>query len=891
MDGIPVSRSIKGGETMSLQKRAGGAEDTSLLASELLGVFDTAEDGTWITGWARDADRPDREVQVEVLIDDQSIGHYPAKNHRDDIAKLGWNYCAFRIKVPEDRCDGNEHRVDVRFVETGTPLRDSPKKIVLKSGGEMLAGVLDVVDDGLRASGWARSQGEPDRTVEVDAFVDGEPIGRFVAKERRDDIAAKGWKDCAFSIQIPEIYGDGVEHTIEVRFADTGLPLRNGERVFRKDLRKSAKAAPASEVVEPLVKTTGRFETIEVDGWLAGWAHRPEGGPVTVEVLIDDEVAGSVAADQFRSDLRERGLGDCAFWYRIPRFFNDGRKHEIVLRAADTKQPLDGSPQSFSFDPVEANASNGKNLFPNAGLTLWPNGLIVSPSERFEEIVSGWFFDMRRGTSPQVTFSADKPDDIALAVNEYAMKIEVTSGGHDGYMRLVIPLSVKPEEIHRYRFSLGARRASSPADSDLHVLETFLGVQVKNSVQKVSTIRRALKQKGTVRLSQLQLQMGDKATEIGPDARLCIVIDLRGEGVLTLFSPALTPVATRGLGKDTTQTGEFEDPVIRSQIRHLKLSPLWRSNRVVAGPGGSAPLPAIAPRPHVTTPFIQIVVPVFNAALDVEALLDSVVRSTNTPYEVLLFDDGSAPYTESRVSAWEQLDPRVRYFRNEENVGYTRNINRGLQSSISDYVVLINSDTIVTPRWLEKMFQTMSLDDRIAAVGPLSNAASWQSVPKTKAPDGDWIINKFDEKFTPDKISEILEEIHDGSAPEFPLLNGFCTLFRRSALEEVGYFDDASFPRGYGEENDLCLRLGRAGWSLRVATDTFVHHSKSKSFGNAKRKQFSKAANQILREKHPEVSFTSIEDHMRSDPAMARIRRELSIRVAVERSFMLAKSA
>lgn len=196
--------------------------------------------------------------------------------------------------------------------------------------------------------------------------------------------------------------------------------------------------------------------------------------------------------------------------------------------------------------------------------------------------------------------------------------------------------------------------------------------------------------------------------------------------------------------------------------------------------------------------------------------------------------------------------------------------------------MLINSDTIVTPGWLRKLYAVMAGDASIAGVGPLSNAASWQSIPRTKAPTGEWVVNAFGPSATPDRIAAELEQMDDGAAPDFPLLNGFCTLFRKAALEQVGYFDDDAFPRGYGEENDLCVRLTKAGWSLRVAPDTYVHHAKSRSFGISQRTELSKAANQVLRGKHPEIDFPVLEETMRNDPTINRIRGAIAGRFGVE---------
>ena len=54
---------------------------------------------------------------------------------------------------------------------------------------------------------------------------------------------------------------------------------------------------------------------------------------------------------------------------------------------------------------------------------------------------------------------------------------------------------------------------------------------------------------------------------------------------------------------------------------------------------------------------------------------------------------------------------------------------------------------------------------------------------------------------------------------------------RRAALADVGLFDADAFGRGYGEENDFCLRASARGWRHLLACDTFVYHEGAVSFG------------------------------------------------------------
>ncbi len=630
----------------------------------------------------------------------------------------------------------------------------------------------------------------------------------------------------------------------------------------------------------------GYLDQVEEGGWAAGWARwHARGAKIELDVYIDDVFIERIVADQYREDLQQLyNEPNIAFWFGIPEALLDGDDHRIDVRYADTGESIDGSPQSFSIATLRAGGTaDTYNLIPNAGFQRWPGGLSVKPTKRFEEVAEGWYFDARKGTTPAVHFRPERPSDLALADEGYAMNVSVADGGNEGFMRLIVPI----DTTHAGRdlfFSLGIRRPVHAANDATHVTEIFLANARDGVVERIKPLRKNIRPRGTQRM--LNIPLGVRLSELGAGVVPAIVIDFRGDGDMTLFSPVLAN-APRAVGQRQDTIGTFEDSAIRSQVGTLMLAPIWQDGAVVTTirePG--RPPQAIAqvePSPTLPAiPFIQVVIPVFNAGLDVEECLRAIIESTDTPFEALLFDDGSEDYVVSRVDAWTRMDPRIRYVRQRSNVGYTSNVNIGLQSAVSDFAVLLNSDTIVTPGWLRKLYEIICTDDRVAAVGPVSNAASWQSIPFTKASSGDWIVNAFGDEHPPHVINTMLESLDDGTAPAFPLLNGFCTLFRRSALAEIGYFDDASFPRGYGEENDLCIRLGKAGYELRVAINTYVHHKKSRSFGHVQRKDLSKKANGILRGKYPEIDFGKLEERMRTEPAINTVRLRLRDLLRVE---------
>jgi len=259
---------------------------------------------------------------------------------------------------------------------------------------------------------------------------------------------------------------------------------------------------------------------------------------------------------------------------------------------------------------------------------------------------------------------------------------------------------------------------------------------------------------------------------------------------------------------------------------------------------------AIQPRPPVQPHWetVEIIVCVHNAFSDVQRCLESVVRYTTHPYSLTLVDDGSDPQTRDYLSRFAQAQ-QATLLRNEAPRGYTRAANQGLKRSSADYVVLLNSDTVVTPDWLDRLVACAEANPRIGLVGPLSNTASWQSIPKLET-EGDWAANPLPEGMTIEQMGQLVAKYSARLYPAIPFLNGFCLLIRRQVIREIGYFDEETFGPGYGEEDDYALRARGAGWMLAVADDTYVYHAQSRSYSDESRSRLTKRAGAALAEKH-----------------------------------------
>ena len=138
---------------------------------------------------------------------------------------------------------------------------------------------------------------------------------------------------------------------------------------------------------------------------------------------------------------------------------------------------------------------------------------------------------------------------------------------------------------------------------------------------------------------------------------------------------------------------------------------------------------------------IDIIVCIHNALEDVKLCLDSVRRARKTERQrLIIIDDGSDRTTARYLQEFAGSASWVELHRNDQALGYTRAGNQGLAASSGELVILLNSDTIVTDGWVEKMADAVFSTPGAGIVGPMSNAAPTSihtGTSRVKRPDGD----------------------------------------------------------------------------------------------------------------------------------------------------------
>lgn len=245
---------------------------------------------------------------------------------------------------------------------------------------------------------------------------------------------------------------------------------------------------------------------------------------------------------------------------------------------------------------------------------------------------------------------------------------------------------------------------------------------------------------------------------------------------------------------------------------------------------------------------VSIIVPIYNAFEDVEACIKLLIAHTTQAARLILIDDASPDPRIASLLKDYTGEKNISVLTNKVNLGFTKTVNRGIKEAGTDDVIFLNSDARVTPNWLEGLRRAAASDPMIGTVTPLSDRAGAFSAPKigneNKLPFG---VEEAEYAVAASRESLRLY-------PTVPTGNGFCMYVRRACIAVVGNLDEEAFPRGYGEENDFCMRARSKGWRNIIDDGTYIFHERSKSFGDQKTDLMA-AGSKVVKKRHPDYQF------------------------------------
>jgi GT2 family glycosyltransferase len=258
---------------------------------------------------------------------------------------------------------------------------------------------------------------------------------------------------------------------------------------------------------------------------------------------------------------------------------------------------------------------------------------------------------------------------------------------------------------------------------------------------------------------------------------------------------------------------------------------------------------------------LSVVVPVYNAAEELAHCLDSLHATLAAGTEVILIDDASPDCAvQALLGIWKQRAvDGWRFERNTSNLGFVGTANRGMRLAQGD-VVLLNSDTVTTPGWLQGLQRCLYSDESIGTATPWTNNGEIASIPAFCAPNP--------VPADPAAVAHVVALAGAAVYPSIPTAVGFCMAISRRAIDRVGLFDEALFGKGYGEENDFSMRVSQAGMRNVLCDDVYVVHVGGCSFGPLGLKPDESSMQRLL-SRHP-AYLDIVQEFIRQDPLSVR---------------------
>jgi glycosyltransferase involved in cell wall biosynthesis len=214
-------------------------------------------------------------------------------------------------------------------------------------------------------------------------------------------------------------------------------------------------------------------------------------------------------------------------------------------------------------------------------------------------------------------------------------------------------------------------------------------------------------------------------------------------------------------------------------------------------------------------PLVTIAIPDLSGSVARNITLQAIARHTPQPHEIVLLveEPGS-----SRSLAQMGYQQNVRQLAVPKPFNIPVALNRVVMTCTTPYILLLESGTIVTSGWLERLLEPLE-DATVGLSGPSTNA-SWNEQKVLTGSDGiGWSVQQID-AYAAQVASQYSNQRH--LLDTLHSLGDFCYLFKRAVAEQLGGFDEA-YGAGPCWEIDFNTRAARAGFQAIWVADAYVH--------------------------------------------------------------------
>ena len=221
---------------------------------------------------------------------------------------------------------------------------------------------------------------------------------------------------------------------------------------------------------------------------------------------------------------------------------------------------------------------------------------------------------------------------------------------------------------------------------------------------------------------------------------------------------------------------------------------------------------------------LSVVVVCWNVADLLRDCLNSVAAGVRgLAHEIIVVDNASIDGSASMVRF---EFPEVRLIANVDNLGFARANNQGIRASQGSHVVLLNSDTVVSPAALAMLVAFMDAHPEAGVVGPrlLRPDGTAQPYAFGGDPTLGYLLRRGFYRLL---RRSYLHDWNTNAIQEVDWVSGACLMVRREAIDQAGLLDENIFM--YFEDNEWCLRIRHAGWKVYYDPQAAIVHLGGKS--------------------------------------------------------------
>lgn len=226
---------------------------------------------------------------------------------------------------------------------------------------------------------------------------------------------------------------------------------------------------------------------------------------------------------------------------------------------------------------------------------------------------------------------------------------------------------------------------------------------------------------------------------------------------------------------------------------------------------------------------LAVIIVTFNSLAEIDACLQSLVGHTDPfPTTITVVDNGSQDGTASHV---RQRWPAVQVLESGGNIGFAKANNLGIRATQSDYVLLMNPDTVAPPAAIQTLVRGLAAHPEAAIAGArLLNERGFPELSwGLRITPWNEVKTMIFSRLYHRKIRRYVRRMDRLSrqAREVEWVSGACMVIRRPDLEAVGLIDERYFM--YNEDVDLCIEMKKRGRTTLYVAGAEVLHYRGRS--------------------------------------------------------------